>query len=421
MLVEDVDQDDMFGTSTNPFGISPIAETSPDDDVDDINFDFDDDDNEYGIVGHKNNMSLFTNHHKALTTIDNTELLRRKLEESKTTKNPELKLNGKFIDHLPEELKTFTWVLTLTLETTDIKEITDCLPPNLVKFVCRFNVIRIFDGSVLPASVLSLVYQNNQTHEIVGLQDGLLEVDVSNNILKGISCKFPQNMVKLVVTNNKMFTLDQDLPDSTLEFVANDTAIRNIDNLNDNLEKLSTCRCFIPVVNKFPAKLKEWKNFVSNTKEIKCNFPDTLTHLDMFNNQLTKCPLLHESIVDVDLSNNNLDEIPEWKNQAIKIDLKQNPKIKAEDIKTLQKEMPQANILYDSYRQTTYGSDWNSDDYYGGRYYTEPTVTNHSTYSNYSTNYWNGSTYQFPKSTYKPEFSEDDPDVVILKKTYILS
>lgn len=416
MLIEDVEQDNISCKSENPFGVSSITESYPDDDVDDVNFDFDEA-SEYETIGYKNTMSLFSNHHRALTVVDNAELFRRKLEESKTTKNPELKLNGKFIDNLPEELKTFTWVLTLVIETTDIREITDCLPPNLVKFVCRFNNIRLFDASVLPTSVISLVYQNNQTHEIVGLHNDLIEVDVSNNILQKFSCKLPQNMTRLVVTNNKMFTLDQDLPDSMIEFIANDTGIRNIDNLNDNLEKLSTCRCFIPVVNKFPAKLKEWKNFVSNTREIKCDFPKTMTHLDMFNNQLTQCPVLHESIIDVDLSNNNLDEIPEFKNPAIKIDLKQNPKIKAEDIKTLQKEMPSANILYDSHRQTTY--DWNSDDYYGGRYYANQTATN---YSNYSGNYWNGSTnYQFPKSTYKPEFSEDDPDVVIFKKTYVLS
>jgi hypothetical protein len=356
-------------------------------------------------------MSLFTTHHRALVTVDNKELFRRKLEESKTSKNCELKLNGKFVDHLPEELKSFEWVTVLYLETTDIKVLTDNLPPNLTKFVCKFNNMRVFDASVLPDSVISIIYQNNNTLDVVGLKDGILELDISNNMLKELSCKIPPNIIRISVSNNKLFQFSQPLPDSLKELVANDTCIRSIDDLNDNLEQLSTCRCNIPIVKKFPNSLKQWKNFVSHTEEIQCEFPKGMTHLDMFNNNLTKCPTLPDTMVDVDLSSNNLEEIPEFFPTLGKIDLKQNKRLKADDIQTIQKEMPTVNILYDSFKQTIYTDDeWGTDyDYYG---YKPPTYN----YANKVYNHSNTTSF-----VWKPEFGESDPDVVILNKTYILS
>lgn len=387
--------------------LKPIINVS-DDDVDDVNFDFDDDDND------QLNVSLFSYHHRALVAVDNKELFRRKLEESKTTQHCELKLNGKFVDHLPVELKLFTWVTIMTIETTDIRELTDNFPPNLTKLICRYNNMRLLDGSVLPDSLISLSYQNNNTVEIVGLKDGILELDISNNMIRDLGCMLPENLIKLCVSNNKLFQFNQPLPDSLKELIANDTSIKSIDNFGDNLEKLSTCRCHIPIVKKFPANLKEWKNFVSRTEDIQCDFPQGMTHLDMFNNQLIKCPALPDTMTDVDLSSNDLMEIPEFFPTMQKIDLKQNKKLKPEDFHILQKEMPCVNILYDSFKQNTYSStddEWSTDcDYYG---YQRPTYVH-----NYATNYYKPT----PAFVWKPEFDTDnDPDVVVLNKTYILS
>lgn len=408
MVTDEYEEHGYYDTCTQ---LKPVVNVS-DDDVEDVNFDFDDDDDNDNL-----NVSLFTSHHRALVTVDNRELFRRKLDESKTTQNHELRLNGKFVDHLPEELKLFTWVTIMTIETTDIKQLTDNLPPNLTKLVCRYNNMRILDCSVLPDSVISLTYQNNNTTEIVGLKDSILELDISNNMLRELSCMLPANIVRLCVSNNKLFQFNQLFPDSLKELVANDTCIKSIDDFNDNLEKLSTCRCHIPVVKKFPANLKEWKNFVSRTEEIQCEFPHGMTHLDMFNNQLVKCPTLPDTMMDVDLSSNNLMEIPEFFPTMTKIDLKQNKNLKAEDLQTLQKEMPGVNIMYDSFKQNIYSNtddEWATDyDYYG---YQRPT------YVHNNGNYYQNNNYK-PQTTWvwKPEFDTDtDPDVVVLNKTYIL-
>lgn len=375
------------------------------------------------------NISMFTNN-RALVVIDNKELFDRKLEENKVTQNSELNLNGKFIDHLPEELKLYTWVTIMSIETTEIKSLTENLPPNLKKLIVRSNNIKLLDGSVLPDSLKSLIFQNNNACEIVGLKDGLLELDVSNNLLKELGCKFPTTLTKFAVSNNKMFQLNQLFPDSLKELVANDTNIKSIDDFNDNIEKISTCRCYIPIVKKFPANLKEWKNYVSNTHTIECKFPEGMTHLDMFNNSLSKCPIIPNTMIDVDLSNNDLEEVPEFFPTLQKIDLKQNKKLKAEDIQIIQKEMQGVNILYDSFKQNIYSSvddDWESEygnyNFNGGHYKPHYVHNNYANNyeNNYGNNYGNSYTIRAQSSYWKPEFADSDPDVVPLNKTYVLS
>jgi hypothetical protein len=396
------------------------------DDEVDFNFEDVDDDNDNDTYN-----SLFANYNnKALVVIDNKELLRRRLDENLMTKNHELRLTGKFVDHLPEELKEFTWVTTLFLETTDLKSINDNLPPNIKKFICKFNKIRIFDASVLPTSVISIVHQNNDTMELVGLNEGLIEIDVSSNALKEISCPIPSTTVKLAISGNKIFMKLPDLPDSVRDFLANDTSIHNIDSLNDNVQCLSTCRCNIQFVNKLPANLKEWKSFVSQIEEIRCTLPIGMTHLDLFNNSLIRIPPFPESMVDVDLSNNSLEEIPEFKSNLEKIDLKQNSQIEMNDIQRLRAEMPNVNILYEPSRSSITYSDV---DYFGGEY-AQGRSNNYGTQSygtqsygtqSYGTQSYGTQSYctQYkPKNTYKfiSEFVETNPDVVILNKTYLL-
>jgi len=362
-----------------------------DSDPESVNFNFDDDD--YG-------MSLFSSNNRALVVVSDEELFARKLEECEKNRNNELKLNGKFVNNLPEILKTFDWVTTMTLENTELNALTDNFPPNLIKLTCKHNNIKNLDASVLPDNLEILIYQHNNTTKITGLKNGIKELDVSNNMLFNINCEYPQNLTKLCVSNNKMYEPKLPFPDSLIEFIANDTNIRSIDNFGDNIEKLSTCRCVIKTVKKIPKNIKEWKNFVSRTQKIMCEFPEGMTCLDLFNNELEICPKLPKSMIDVDLSNNNLEEIPEFHENMKKIDFKQNSKLKTEDFKTIEKEMPNVNILYD----TETNNDWS---------------TNYNYYENYRPTYYKPN-YRNNFGNWNRNNDENDPDVIILKKTYVL-
>lgn len=358
---------------------------------------------EYNEFNDDDSISMFhTQQNSQLIENNNRELLMRKLEESKLKKNPELRLSGKTINHLPEELKTFDWITTLIIEVTEIKKIDHNLPPNMKIFICKYNTIPIFDCSVLPDSVNSISFQYNETEVISNLKDGIVNLDVSQNKLRCIDGELSNSLVKLNVNENKNFRFTQNLPNSLEELFANGTEITSIDNFNEGLKKLHTCRCNkLETIQKIPSTLKEWRNFSSGTKEILCALPHGMTHFDMYHNWLTKCPDLPDTMIDVDLSSNDLEEIPHFFPTIKKIDLKQNSKISHDDIETLRKEMPTVTIVFDFNRQ------YNQHTY-------------HHNYQNYHNNNYFNHQNKRNNIMFKPEFAKDDPNVVVLTKTYVL-
>lgn len=355
------------------------------------NVEFDEDDNSEYI-----DLNSFFDNNRSSESIEQI------LENNKRTKCTELKLYGNDVHNIPDVLKEYYWVDTLILDSTNITVITDDLPPNLKKFICKLSHIPEFDASVLPNSVTSLVYTHNNTTQITGFKNGLIEIVLSNNFFKKINCKIPSGVVKLILSGNALLSASPELPESLIEYNINNTGITSIDNLPDEIEILYTCKCNIEIVNKLPKNLKVWKNFVSQTEKINCEFPVSLKSLDLYNNFLSEVPELGPNIVDVDLGDNDLILIPKCYPTIKSIDLKQNNKLKTSDVEKLKKEIPHATILYDDPNNFA--------------------TFNCSNYFPYNSNY-SSSVYQpqinFSRSAIN-KFDKNDPNTVVFKKTYLL-
>ena len=332
--------------------------------------------------------------------IDDKNQLKKQLEKNKESKNEVLELEGNNIDELPEDLKNYTWVKVLILESTNIKTITNNLPPNLNKFICKYSSIKSFDASVLPDCVTMLIFIHNNTSEITGLKEGLLEINLSDNIIRELKSDIPTTTIKLVMSHNKLLFTSPIIPDSVREYYINETSITNIDDLNDNIEILHTCRCNISEVNKLPSELIDWKCFVSQVEKINCKWPSKMKKLDLFNNLLEEIEELPESLVEADLSNNEFEEIPIFHSAAKSIDLKQNNKIKLEDFEELLKKFPSVNILYDRPKKFQ-------------------TMNDMHFLNNFSPEYMFNHNNNAPIVSFS-RFNDDDPNYVPLDKTYVL-
>jgi hypothetical protein len=330
-------------------------------------------------------------------------ILEDSMKECAHNKSKEFKLTGQNITKIPEEMGTFDWLETLIIEHSSVNFLNN-LPPNITKLECKYNKIEILDGSTIPDKVHTLIFTNNNTFEVVGLKSGLRELSISSNKLKKISCSIPATITNLDLSGNKFLN---ELPltgDNLRVLNINDTAIHNIDNLNDNIQFLETCRCHLETIKKLPKDLISWKSYIANIKTIECEFPQNLTELDLFNNSLTKIADLPDTLKIADLSNNELTDIPKFPLTVNSIDFKKNEKLDNKLLKQIEESLVGGKILYD-YDITNYK-------------YTN--FLNNNTERN--GNFW---IFNFPKTNlqfnnFGEIYSKSNPHYIPLEKTYCL-
>ena len=249
------------------------------------------------------------------------------LENNKSNKNKILHFDGDLmsINSLPEEIKDYDWVETLIIESTDI-EMIDNVPQHITNIFIKNNKhLDFLDASVMPDSVTSFKCQQNNIQMIVGLQNGIIDLDLSNNLLRDI-CEIPESVINIDISAN-MFLMEIPKLYNNGENIKliklNNTSIKNIDILHDNIEIIEACRCNIQMINKFPKKLIKIKAYISNIESINCTMPEFIEEFDIYNNSIITCPDFPKSIKYIDLGNNNLSELPKIDSDAIcKFDIK---------------------------------------------------------------------------------------------------
>ena len=354
-----------------------------------------------------NDVGYFSLFRGSKSNEDELEELKKHIKRCDTNKDESLEISGKTIISFPKEVLSFSWLVTLNLENTGINTLSE-LPPNIVNLIIKHNNIKILDGSVIPSSVKILVFTDNCTTEIVGLKEGLTEVAISSNKLSNV-CQIPMSVVILDISDNKVLTNIPNLRShvNLRGLLINNTSICSIDDvLPDTLEHLETCRCMLQTIKYLPKNLITWKSYISCIENIECSFPENLLEIDLFNNSLKTIPELPKKIKTVDLSNNSLTSIPNIPQSIEMIDLKQNDKLKAEDIQKIEKDYPEAKILYDD-PPPDYYTHYGTDDNY-------ESLLNGFNFSNFSLSYGNS------QMNYTTEYSETNPHYVPLKKTYCI-
>jgi Leucine-rich repeat (LRR) protein len=271
----------------------------------------------------------------------------KRIEQCREIKSKELYISGEMILEIPKEIKYFDWLEELIIENTGIKNIHEnTLPLSLKKLNIQYNDIVFLNCSVLPITITSLICSNNNIIDIIGLNEGIIEIDVSGNKLSTIHSILPKSLKSLDISSNKMLT---ELPNLTIcnnleSLNISNTGIINIDSIPDTIKNLISYKCNIKIINKLPKELILWSGYMSSLEKIKCKFPKKLEIFDMYSNNLITVPKFPSSIKIIDLSRNYLKMIPEFPNTVNTVNLKLNHDIKMNDIKKLQKKLLNTSV-----------------------------------------------------------------------------
>lgn len=283
---------------------------------------------------------------------------KKTIDENIKSYNESLYIFNCEISELTEDLKTMEWVTKLVIKKVGLTSINN-LPPNLVELSVIGNNIRILDGAVLPSTLKSLDWIDNKTRDVVGLQDGIVFLQLKDNYISEISSAIPKTVEKIDVSGNKCLITLPIIPEGCCYANFTCTSITNIDTLPDSIEELHTCRCNIPIVNKLPKNLKVWKNFISGLKSITCKWPSDIIEVDLYNNNVSYVPDFPPTCETVDLGNNALRAVPKFPSTVLSFNIKDNEALELSDEFKAQYR-DSSNVQFDEYvsrrsmRQMTY-------------------------------------------------------------------
>jgi hypothetical protein len=346
-------------------------------------------------------------HEKKEIQSDEQKILERKLKKCEEHKLNVLKITGNFIKTIPEDISKFYWLEELYIENTGITAITKkSFPVNLKSLTVKYNNIKFLDCSIFPQSIIKLIFTNNCTLEIVGLLEGIVELDISSNRLSEISCLLPKSLTILDISGNTFFAKLPNLHENITTLDIGNTGIDNIDDLPDNIKYLTTRKCEqLEIVNKLPENLISWIGYYSKLKKITCEFPKKMINFDMCNNNLKYVPAFPPSIENIDLSRNCLESIPIFPPTAQTVDLKLNNCLNIEELKMLKKSLMGIssvklyfdNMCYDESNMEMMNTLFMSDTSYGYQPFRNEKINDYDT-----------------------GYTSDNPHYIILTKTYKL-
>lgn len=347
-------------------------------------------------------------HDKRASQFDESNLSNVRLKQCQENKLSELKLSGKTIKEIPDEIKHFYWLEELSIINTQLTSFKQSdFPDNLKTLIIKSNDIKFIDCSIFPKTLEKLIYTNNCTSEIIGLElnEKLVEVDLSNNKLCEIN-SLPISLKSLDISSNISFSKLPILHEGLIKLYINTTKIDNIDTLPDSLQILTTIRCCqLTEVNKLPKNLESWQGFMGGLKTINCEFPKTLKVFDVFDNDLEYVPDFPLSIKTIDLSKNKLKYLPIFPYTIKSIDLKENISLNNEQLKKIKtlilEKNPDVEFTLDN--DSSSSSSDSSPTEMPSRF-----------------NFFNRSLFMSRFKTEDDDFTSDNPHYIILKKHYVL-
>jgi hypothetical protein len=193
-----------------------------------------------------------------------------------------------------------------------LEKISYVFPKNITKLIIVDSEILLLEGSRLPDTLTTLIYKNNKTQFIINLREGLKNITIYCNDIS--SLVIPNSVVFCDLNQNRSL-VDISYGSSIKDIDLTLTCIKNIDNLPTTIENLTANLCVISQINKLPPNLKSFIAQNSDIKEINCDFPPSLSYLDLTDNsELTKMPPIShigtvkiENTDDDDDNNNDID------------------------------------------------------------------------------------------------------------------
>ena len=244
--------------------------------------------------------------------------------------------NVKF-DELPEIIKTFTNIKTMTLINCGLKSLIN-LPPNLVKLDIKSNHLADISDNQIPHNIVELDVSNNiiKTINIQKLKK-LKKINMMNNPFTNQILLVPETIEEIYATNTNLLSTKCFSNFKNLKvLILNFTPIDSIEYLPDCIVNLSVSRTKLGsnpntygTIFKLP---KQIVKFISHSSDIKGfafdSFPKSLSHLDLYDNLLKTIPILPDVMSYVDISKNILESVPNIPQSIQNYDCNNNPLLK---------------------------------------------------------------------------------------------
>jgi len=231
------------------------------------------------------------------------------------------------IESLPEIFSSMIGMETLAIIKSNLKNLKN-LPPNLKKLIIDDNDIENLDGNDLPDSLIELSVQNNNLRTIINLKPGLIRLTLSKNKIKSLDKTIFPSSLQIFICRENLLEKMPIFNDGIVEINLTDNLIENIDNIPDSCELLDICRNNIKKINKLPSALKIFKAYKCKIDQITCLLPNTITELDLYDNNLKTIPNIPTSLLKTDLALNLLETIQDFPDCTKDIDIQKNPKLK---------------------------------------------------------------------------------------------
>ena len=231
------------------------------------------------------------------------------------------------IESLPEIFSSMIGMETLTIIKCNLKNLNH-LPLNLKKLIIDDNDIENLDGNDLPDTLTELSVQNNNLKTIINLKPGLIKLTLSKNKIKSLDKIIFPSSLQIFICRENLLEKMPNFNNSIIEINLTENFIDNVDNLPDSCESLDICRNNIKKINKLPSALKIFKAYRCKIDQITCLLPNSITELDLYDNNLKTIPNIPSSLLKTDLALNLLESIPDFPERTKEIDIQKNPKLK---------------------------------------------------------------------------------------------
>lgn len=238
---------------------------------------------------------------------------------------------------LPDILKTFDSVEHLKIIQCGLLSLNN-LPPSLKTLDVKCNNLKSLKSDCLPLSLIEINASKNQIEELdIGDLINLKTINIANNPLKNV-ISMSKNIEMLNVTGS-CFDNSKILQTLTklVVFRGNGCKINTLDLFSDSVEDIAVSKLTIfggsdlsiqGRVSKLPANIQKLKCHNCNMKDFGFEvFPQSLIHLDLYDNQITKLPRLPKSMDYVDISKNNLKHIVFVPDVVQQFDCSDNPEL----------------------------------------------------------------------------------------------
>jgi hypothetical protein len=234
------------------------------------------------------------------------------------------------IESLPEIFSSMIGIETLTIIKCNLKNLKN-LPPNLKKLIINDNDIENLDGNDLPDTLTELTVQNNTLRTIINLKPGLIKLTLSKNKINSLDKTIFPSSLQIFICRENLLEKLPNFNNGIIEICLIENLIDNIDNIPDSCEILDICRNNIKIIYKLPLALKIFKAYRCKIDQITCLLPNSITELDLYQNNLKSIPNIPTSLLKTDLASNLLESIPNFPECTKEIDIQNNPNLKLTD------------------------------------------------------------------------------------------